>query len=213
MDFSVNGYKKIASHYESCFEKHGDNHLGVDWPNERDLKKRFQVMLDVIRENDLVSLLDFGCGTALLKSYIIENNISVIQYSGLDISEKFVSYSQKKFPSDNFYCLDVIEDSSALPHFDYLVLNGVFTEKRELSFIEMFSYFKTMTKTIFEHANKGIAFNVMSKNVDWERDDLFHLSLDELTSFLSKEVSRHFIIRNDYGLYEYTVYVYKKPSL
>lgn len=49
----------------------------------------------------------------------------------------------------------------------------------------------------------------MSKDVDWEREDLFHLSLDELSNFLTKEVSRNFIIRNDYGLYEYTTYLYK----
>ena len=55
----------------------------------------------------------------------------------------------------------------------------------------------------------GIAFNVMSKDVDWERDDLFHLPLSELSSFLSKNLTRRYIIRNDYGLYEYTTYVYK----
>lgn len=54
-----------------------------------------------------------------------------------------------------------------------------------------------------------MAFNVMSKNVDWEREDLFHMPLDELSAFLTSSISRNFIIRNDYGLYEYTVYVYR----
>ena len=48
----------------------------------------------------------------------------------------------------------------------------------------------------------------MSKQVDWERDDLFHLPLDLLADYLTRNLSRHFVIRNDYGLYEYTVYVY-----
>lgn len=206
-------YKKIVEHYESCFEKHGDNHLGVDWPNESDLKKRFTVMLDVIlKEDKETRLLDFGCGTALLKDFMIERGYDTIDYNGLDISQKFVDYSKKKFPKSNFYCIDILKQSDELPKFDYCVLNGVFTEKRELSFDEMLAYFKMMIKKIFEHTNKGVAFNVMSKNVDWERDDLFHLSLDVLSAFLSEEVSRHFVIRNDYGLYEYTVYVYKEPA-
>jgi len=46
--------------------------------------------------------------------------------------------------------------------------------------------------------------------VDWEREDLFHLSLDSLAGFLVKELGRDFVIRNDYGLYEYTTYVYRK---
>ena len=66
-----------------------------------------------------------------------------------------------------------------------------------------------MILTIFEKVDKGMAFNVMSKAVDWERDDLFHLSTDVLIDFMVKNLSRNFIIRNDYGLYEYTVYLYK----
>ncbi len=88
-------------------------------------------------------------------------------------------------------------------------MNGVFTEKTELTFHEMFDYFKQMIKTVFEKVRIGIAFNVMSKHVDWERDDLFHLPFDTLGAFLKEELSRHYIIRNDYGLYEYTVYLYK----
>jgi hypothetical protein len=50
----------------------------------------------------------------------------------------------------------------------------------------------------------------MSKNVEWERDDLFHLSHDLLTDFITKELSRDYIIRADYQLYEYTTYIYKR---
>ena len=49
----------------------------------------------------------------------------------------------------------------------------------------------------------------MSKHVDWERDDLFHLPFDDLARWLVASVSRNIVIRADYGLYEYTVYVYR----
>ena len=52
-----------------------------------------------------------------------------------------------------------------------------------------------------------------SLGVDWERDDLFHVPLDLLANFFSKNVSRNFIIRNDYDLYEYTVYLYRDKWL
>ena len=42
---------------------------------------------------------------------------------------------------------------------------------------------------------------------------LFHLSSDVLLSFLKAELSRHCVIRHDYGLYEYTTYVYREPNL
>jgi len=49
----------------------------------------------------------------------------------------------------------------------------------------------------------------MSKQVDWEVETLFHVPLDDISKFLSKKITRNFVIRNDYGLHEYTVYLYK----
>ena len=96
-----------------------------------------------------------------------------------------------------------------MPVSDYIVMNGFFTEKQGLTFDEMLAYFERTIKIVFAKAERGIAFNVMSKHVDWEREDLFHLPFDRLVGFLTRELTRNFIIRNDYGLYEYTTYVYR----
>lgn len=205
-------YLSIVCHYESCLEKYGDTNLGVDWPNKEDADTRYRVMLEVIKKDTSgkVSLLDFGCGASHLYEYILRHKLDNIEYSGLDLSEKFISLSRRKFPSTSYYCLDILDDDVSLPDFDYIVMNGVFTEKRDLSFDEMFVYFKRVVSRMFSKARIGIAFNVMSSHVDWERDDLFHLPLDTLAAFLTKELTRDFIIRNDYGLYEYTTYVYRR---
>ena len=63
------------------------------------------------------------------------------------------------------------------------------------------------------HARIGVAFNVITKQVDWERDDVFHLPVDDLLTFLAHRVSRHVHIRHDYGPYEYKVYVYREPAM
>ena len=41
-------YKNLFQHYENCFETHGDNHKGVDWPNKEDAIKRYEIMLNII---------------------------------------------------------------------------------------------------------------------------------------------------------------------
>src|SRR5258705_5577274 len=135
-------YLNIVSHYESCLERHGDTHLGVDWPRREDAEKRYRVMLDVIRPEaggQHVSLLDFGCGASHLNDYIVARGLRHIEYAGLDASEKFVRLSRGKFPSNRYFCLDVLDGDAALPAFDYIVLNGVFTAKCDLSFDEMFA--------------------------------------------------------------------------
>ncbi|UCC53611.1 MAG: class I SAM-dependent methyltransferase [Anaerolineaceae bacterium] len=206
-------YMKIIEHYERCLERYGDSHLGVDWPNKRDVATRYRVMLDVIRERgtNKIRLLDFGCGASHLYEYVLRHKLSHIMYSGLDISRDFIDLSRSKFPSVPFYCLDVLDSEVQLPEFDYVVMNGVFTEKRSLERDEMMNYFERLVGKVFALASRGITFNVMSSHVDWEREDLFHLPLDALAAFLTQNISRHFVIRNDYGLYEYTVYVYGRP--
>lgn len=206
------GYLSIVSHYESCLEKHGDTHLGVDWPKQEDAATRYRVMLEAIKRADQtrkVRLLDFGCGASHLYEYIVAHEIPNLDYSGLDLSEKFVQLSRKKFPGNDYYCLDLLADQAAIPRFDYIVMNGVFTEKGALTFADMFAYFQQLLRKVFEQAEIGLAFNVMSQHVDWERDDLFHLPFDALAAFLKQELTRNFVFRNDYGLYEYTTYLYR----
>jgi SAM-dependent methyltransferase len=203
-------YLEIKSHYEDCLDKYGDSHKGVDWPNETDATTRYKVMLEVIRDSTKeVSILDLGCGAGHLFDFIQETGIPNLNYSGLDISEKYIKLCKDKFPQVQFIAADILEDSDYLPFSDYVIMNGVFTEKRKLSHGEMFNFLKKMLITVFPKVGIGLAFNVMSKIVDWEREDLFHLSFDAIGEFLTKELSRNFIIRNDYGLYEYTVYLYK----
>jgi SAM-dependent methyltransferase len=206
-------YRTIVAHYEACLERHGDTHLGVDWPNAEDVEVRHRVMLDVLRPAETgatVSLLDFGCGASHLYEHLRREGRTDVEYAGLDLSPRFVELSQRKFPENRYWARDVLaDDLSDLPRFDYAVLNGVFTEKVDLSFDEMLDFWRRTVIAVFALVDRGIAFNVMSKHVDWERDDLFHLPFDTLAAFLTSSVSRNFVVRNDYGLYEYTTYVYR----
>jgi SAM-dependent methyltransferase len=207
-------YRSIVAHYEACLERHGDTNLGVDWPNPDDVDTRHRVMLDVMARPPSaggVRLLDFGCGASHLYEYILREEIADVKYAGLDLSARFVELSRSKFPDNRYWCLDILADDEIadLPPFDYAIASGVFTEKLGLSFDEMLAFFKRAVERLFALVDRGIAFNVMSKHVDWERADLFHLPFDVLADWLTADVSRNFVFRNDYGLYEYTTYVYR----
>ncbi|MBU9619655.1 class I SAM-dependent methyltransferase [Burkholderia multivorans] len=208
-----NLHEILIRHYETCLQRHGDTHLGVDWPNAEDANTRYRVMLDLVRPGSTpATLLDFGCGASHLYQYMIDRDVNGLSYTGLDASEAFCDLSQRKYPGNEYVCVDVLAEPDRLGEYDYIVMNGVFTEKRELGYDEMFDYFARMLRVVFPKARKGIAFNVMSKEVDWERDDLFHVPVTQLTHFVARELSRHYVVRHDYGLYEYTTYVYRERS-
>jgi len=210
-------YSDIIKHYESCFYRYGDTAKGVDWTQESQVDTRYKTMLEVInfREKtfevkDKISLLDYGCGLSHLYEYIQRNNIDNIDYTGLELSKLFYDESRKKYPANKYLLGDILVDDDIISNsYDYIVMNGVFTEKVNLSYDEMFKYFASMISKVYSHCNKGLAFNVMSKQVDWEKEFLFHVPLNDMADYLTHNVGRDFIIRNDYGLYEYTVYVYR----
>ena len=216
-------YTKIAEHYEECLRRNGDTCRGVDWPNSADAEIRYQVMLSIIdqhkmhlnvcgrehRIKEVYSILDVGCGLGHL--YEFSKKCSYyINYTGLDISEVFVKACKNKYSDIEFIQRDILkENRPESEKYDFVIMNGVFTEKLNLQYDQMWEFFTNMLKKAFEYCDKGMAFNVMSKDVDWERDDLFHVPLNQLSAWLTQNLTRNFIIRYDYGLYEYTVYVIK----
>ena len=202
-------YEQITHCTESYFEREGDTPLGMGWPNIPDAVKRFDVMLDVIKDTtNPVTLLDFGCGTGHLFQHLESRPDLNIQYHGIDLSPTFIETAKRKFPRSQFSQGDILKCPDILDNYDYAVINGVFTSKCQMKHDEMLNFVQQVLKLLFGRVKCGIAFNAMSKQVDWERDDLFHLPLDSIASFLCSELSRNFVIRNDYGLYEFTTFVY-----
>jgi len=203
---------------EGYFARHGDSHLGVGWTKtQEEATRRYEMMLGVVdtpRPGDgPTTLLDLGCGLSHLYEHMQRTGRDWIDYSGCDLSDVFLERSRVKHPDVPYHQVDILKAPEALPTFDYVVMNGLLTLRGEVAQDQMFDYAKAMVAAAFGKARRAIAFNVMSKQVEWERDDLFHVPFDDLATFLAQEVSRHFTIRHDYGLYEYTTYVFHEPRL
>ena len=161
-----------------------------------------------------VTLLDFGCGLAHLLDYIDrEPRYRHVQYTGLDLSPKYLQAAKARRPDGVVSAARRRSQSDEdLPEFDYVIMNGVFNFRGQIAEDSMLEYWQRLTSVAFKHCRRGLAFNVMSTLVDWERDDLFHLSFDAMARHVGRALSRHFVIRHDYGAYEYTTYVYRSPS-
>ncbi|MEQ9497318.1 MAG: class I SAM-dependent methyltransferase [Deltaproteobacteria bacterium] len=204
-------YAPIVSHYESCLEAHGDSHRGVDWPNLHDAERRYQVMLELApRSHQVTTLLDFGCGLGHLYDHMVRMGRRDLAYRGLDVSPSFVEAARTRRPKLRFDVADVLSPDAKWEGADWIVMNGVFTEKRELPHDAMFAYMLDVLDKVWAKTRRGLAFNVMSKVVDWERDDLFHVSMDSLAAALVPRVGRTVTFRHDYGLYELTVYLRRR---
>jgi SAM-dependent methyltransferase len=217
MTDTIANYFQLSEYYDSCLEKHGATPQGVDWPNQEDLKNRLNIMLDVIKcedKNETMHILDLGCGYGALVDFLSQYKKlnDLITYTGMDISSKMITAATQQHPDHTFICRDILREPLDDKSYDYIIMNGVFTEKRSLEWHAMYQFMQDLIRAAFKACRKGIAFNVMSQHVDWSNPNLFHCSFNETAAAIISNCSRHFAFRADYGLYEYTAYVYRYPA-
>jgi SAM-dependent methyltransferase len=204
----------ISAACEEDLATHGDTFRGVGYTKSpEEATERYALMLEVVRETDTpVTILDLGCGLGHMLDFIEESSLfQHLRYVGLDISTRYLAAAKARHPQHEFLLMDVLSDDTALPVFDYVILNGVFNYRGPIAQSRMVEYWEQLTSIAYRHCRHGIAFNVMSKLVDWEREELFHLPFDVMAGFVWKHLSRHFVIRHDYQAFEYTTYVYRQP--
>ena len=201
--------RRFKNHYEHCFDKHGATAKGVDWRDTETANMRYQKMLNVlVNPSNRASLLDVGCGFAGLLSYLNEQKLS-IDYTGIEVAKNMLSYSREAFPHNQFIEADILSHQFNCKY-DYVVCNGILTQKLTASQSSMTEYMEKLINTMFEVCNLGIAFNLMSDRVNFKVDNLFYKSPEELLTFCLDNLSRHIKIDHAYPMYEYTVYLYKE---
>jgi SAM-dependent methyltransferase len=204
----------ISLSCEDDLQRHGDTFRGNGYTKSaEEAAERYALMLGVIRDGTQpVTLLDLGCGLGHLGD-VVETHPAWarVSYTGLDISARYLSAARARRPARVFLEMDVLADDTSLPVYDYVVLNGVFNYRGPIPFDRMLAYWQELMLVAFRHARHGLAFNVMSARVDWERDDLFHLPFDTMSMFVWSRLSRFFVVRHDYRAYEYVTYIYREP--
>jgi len=208
-------WNPIIAHYESCFARHGATPKGADWPNDRDLAIRFGVMFEFLADAaEPPSVLDLGCGAGLALDYLTATgDIDRVRYHGIDLSAVMIAEARRRWPQHEFSCRDIITSPLPDESVDFVVMNGLLTERVSLSSEAMTNLAKAVIAAAYRTARIAIAFNAMNAHVDWQRGDLFHWPFDEVADFLKREVSPHYAFRADYGLYEYTCIVRRSPRL
>ena len=163
-----------------------------------------------------VTVCDLGCGTGELYRFLRESGLERVRYVGIDRSAQAIGIAREKFPDVPFHCIDLLDADGAtldrLLDCDFVFANGLFTVKHEASHAQMWDFMVAMLQAVWPRVRRGMVFNVMSTVVDWERDDLFHVSYDALARFLRGLAGRAMGFRADRDLYEYMAYALKEPS-
>ena len=198
--------------YAQCFAEHGATPRGVDWQNWQAMALHYDKILGVI-EPDLaagrISLLDVGCGFGGLLDHAKSKGIA-LDYTGIDTVSAMVDHGRKHHPDAKFVAADIFTFEPKRS-FDYVVCNGVLTEKLDLSISAFDGFVRDVVRRMFAIAGRGIAFNLMTSHVNFTAPNLFYKNPLEMIAFCTAELSPKFIIDHAYAHYDYTMYVYREP--
>ena len=202
--------KRLKEHYEKTFSEFGASSRGVDWGKDEDLVLRYENMLSVIKkESDTsVSMLDVGCGYGGLLDYAVDRDVK-LDYTGIDVAENMIAHAKIHHENGAFYLGDVLQHPFDR-RFDYVVCNGILTQKLATTIREMDQFANALIRRMFELCNTGIVFNIMSNKVNFMAENLYYRSPVEMLSFCLDNLSSKVRIDHAYPLYEYTVYVYRQ---
>ncbi|MDY7003476.1 MAG: class I SAM-dependent methyltransferase [Cyanobacteriota bacterium] len=199
----------LKNHYSKLLERHGDSPEGVQWSDSQTQERR----MDILAQIDNLSsakILDFGCGTGKLLSFLQEKREFNGEYVGYDISSLMIDKAKKKFPRHRFECRDIFTDG--VPEFfDYVLISGVFNNLVDRNWELM----TALLNLLFCHTKRGLAFNALSTYVDYCDTGLFYVNPEKIFRFCKETLSPCVTLRHDYLIrpnvvpFEFTIYVFQ----
>ena len=207
--------QQLHDHYRSTFLTHGATSSGVDWGPKEDAARLRQDKMLALADESLsgATLLDVGCGYGALAERIGQRKMD-LGYTGIDIVGEMVEAGRKRNPTSRFIHGDFLSYSpEILGTFDYVVCNGILTQKLQATTLEMNAHAHELISAMFATCRRGCAFNVMTSYVNYQVSNLYYRNPAELLAWCMSQLTPKVRLDHAYPLYEYTVYLYRDSFL
>lgn len=197
---------KIEKLYSQNLEKFGIDSKSVGWNSPESQTLRFEKLMSVVEEpvHESFSMNELGCGYGELYKFCEAKNYRLKQFNGYDISEKMIDAAKKYINNSN---VKLYKESKIITKADYTITSGIFNVKFEELGANWESYIKETLKNMFENSEKGMAFNLLSKYVDFEAENLYYADPLFYFDYCKRELSKYVNLLHDYKLYEWTIIV------
>lgn len=201
---------EVAEYYSSKLAQHGETPRGVDWNGEESQTLRFGQLCKIIDTSDQFSINDLGSGYGALYDFLASEHES-FSYSGIDVSENMIRAAEQRYKdkSQARFVLSSEPDQVA----DYGVASGIFNVRLGRSDDEWRSYLEASLDVLDSTSRIGFAFNGLTSYSDANkmRDYLYYADPCVLFDLCKRRYSRNVALLHDYGLYEFTILVRKRP--
>ena len=198
----------LSNHYSELVKRHGDAPESAQYADRETQERRMEVLSEIGVARDS-KVLDFGCGTGQLLSFLQRSLGFEGEYVGYDISPKAIELARSTHPAGRFEVRNILEQP-AEEKFDYVLVSGVFNNRIS----DNRTFFEAISRRLMEQAEVGYAFNMLSRFVDYFDDGLYYEDPLHAFRFCKEQLSPLVTLRHDYAVrpgsipFEFSIYVH-----
>ncbi len=187
-----------SKYYDEVVARHGDSAQGVHWNSQKTQQRRFEVLLDFLKLDKYVSLVDVGCGFGALYGYMNDKSVAFKAYLGIEIMASMVEVAQEK--GINVCEGDVL--SMSLPKADYYLCSGamnILSREETMLFIQR----------CLDASERGFVFNLLEGE---DESMVYNYFNPEEIEALADELGVKCQIKSGYLERDFTVFLEKKKG-
>jgi len=195
----------VRIYYECRLEEFGAVARGVDWNSAESQTRRFEELVPSDALGSMTSVLDYGCGYGALLPHLWGRGWSGL-YCGYDLAPSMTA-AARELHHDAAEFIDEVPDRS----FERTVASGLFNVRFDFDDDVWHSNITTALDTMWELTIGAMAFNMLTSHSDADRrrDDLYYGDPGRYLNHCLARYSRHARLHHGYGLYEFTIEVYR----
>ena len=198
----------LSNHYSDLVKRHGDAAESAQYADRETQERRMAVLCEIgVTKHSKV--LDFGCGTGQMLSFLQRSLGFEGDYVGYDISPEAIALARSLHPAGRFETRNIL-DRPGEEMFDYVLVSGVFNNLVS----DNRTFFETLSGRLMQQARVGYAFNMLSRFVDFFDDGLYYEDPLHAFRFCKEQLSPLVTLRHDYAVrpgsipFEFTIYVH-----
>lgn len=197
----------VRERYAGRYRDYGYSPMTLGWGEHGRQEVRFRHLLE-IGGGPGASILDVGCGFGDLFGFLREQGWSG-DYLGVDLVPELVEEAKSRYPGAVFAACD-FESHSFDRHYDLVVASGIFNFR--LLDDDNYAYIERVLSKMHAISSFGVAVDFMTEWVDFQNPIAFHTDPAVLLSIV-RQITRRFVLRQDYMPYEFSLYLYRDVSL
>jgi len=199
----------LSKHYGGLVKRHGDAPESAQYADRETQERRMAVLCEIGVAKDS-KVLDFGCGTGQLLSFLQRSLGYEGEYVGYDISPEAIELARSAHPAGHFEVRNILEQPGE-ETFDYVLVSGVFNNLIS----DNRAFFEAISRRLMAQVDVGYAFNMLSRFVDYFDDGLYYEDPLHAFRFCKEQLSPLVTLRHDYAVrpgsipFEFSIYVHR----